>query len=212
MGSKADAQSKDQQTRQIQRDNAAESDLDQQRRAFEAERSKEGKEVDRKAIRYARDHFNSDLAKNDASEVQQRYRSLRSIGGYRVEGGFLEVFTRFRAHPELQKKEKTDPARDDEQKDEEIEVVEDKKEDKKKSSIGSQKPKEPAHPPPERLLKATPKPKSASNPHPTINPPPPAVDIYKGSSRCLACSQCLCIILGTCHSYNALCLQASLWP
>ena len=206
--SKEDPPSKDAHVKEVPRSEAAEAELDKQRRAFEAERSKEDKEVDKKAIRYARDQFNNDLAKTDAAEVQQRYRTLRSIGGYRVEGGFLEVFTRFRANSDLQKKEKTTAAADAKKEDEEV------VDEKKQLPKGSQKPPEPDHPPPARLLKRAEKSpeKTKPNPHPSINPPPPAVDIYKGGSKCLACTSCFTFGSNACRALKAYCLQAPLGP
>ena len=158
--------------------------VDRQRRAYDQERKKESHEVDKKAIRYARDMFQKELdnadVDADGNRPPPKARPLRSVGGYKVEGGFLEVFTRFRLPP-LRQKLQAEPAEEPlekqpEKKKEAKSNVPDKVVSNREKLVSTKKPKEPPYPPKGREPKT-------DNPYPNINPPPPAVDITKGSNN-----------------------------
>ncbi|CAE7248209.1 unnamed protein product, partial [Symbiodinium pilosum] len=136
--------------------------LDQARREYEAERQKEGHEVDKKAIRFAKDFYDR---------------------------GILEVFARFKPAPpeEEQKPDKPDkpvaePAVKKNAPKEKPTVV-DLVQDNRERLVGKKKPREPPYPPKGMEKKSDKK----EGPYPNINPPPPAVDIMKDGKRTLRC-------------------------
>ena len=85
--------------------NAAEEKLDADRRAYKAERAQDTAASDRRTTQYARDVF---LKEQKAAEEAQKSKksgpappasrpNLRCVGGYRIQGGYIEVWSRFRA-------------------------------------------------------------------------------------------------------------------
>ena len=173
--------------------------LDKARREYEDERQKEGHEVDKKAIRFAKDFYDRDPEKfrarsvEDAKKAAPKTRPLRSVGGYRVPGGVLEVFARFRPAPpheeeNADKPEKSAPepaVKKDTQK--EKPTVVDLVQENRERLVGRKKPREPPYPP-KGMEKKTEK---KDGPYPNINPPPPAVDIMKDGKRTLDCMPAL---------------------
>ena len=168
--------------------NKDEAKLDQERREYEADRLKETREYDRRAIDFARaahkkecEELQADAAKDKSymAPKPKRRPQLKSVGGYRVAGGVLEVFTRFRPEREdvPDKTDKNDKSssrknaddapqktsQEPEQKPEQKRVKEAGKKDD-----GKLRPCSPDYPPAGR----------DKRPY-GVNPPPPPVDIYK---------------------------------
>ena len=158
--------------------NKKEAKLDSDRQEFEAERLKESRELDRRAIDFARAAFKKETAEQDAREAKnsssfmaptpKSRAQLRSVGGYRVTGGVLEVFTRFRA--DAKDVQKDDTVSSDKKAEEEAPLP--RKDDEKQKEPAKLRPRSPDHPPRAR----------DKRPY-GVNPPPPPVDIHKKDDK-----------------------------
>ena len=164
--------------------NQDETNLDSARQAFEAERLKESRELDRRGISFAKEAYKKEQAEQEVAVKKELYLhpkpksrpELRSVGGYKVDGGILEVFTRFRpnATPVSEAREKaekssshdkTEDKPDRKTEDKDVQLPQKDVKEVKKSGL---KPREPDHPPRRPF---------------GVNPPPPPVDIHESKKR-----------------------------
>ena len=158
--------------------NRTEAKLHADREEFEAERLKETRELDRRAIDFARAAFKKEQADQEVRDAKNSWSfvaptpksraQLRSVGGYRVQGGVLEVFTRFRPDGK-DFSQKNETATSEKNPEEEKPAA---KEDEKKKDPAELRPRSPDHPPRAR----------DKRPY-AVNPPPPPVDIYKKEEK-----------------------------
>ena len=175
--------------------NKKEAKLDSDRQEFEAERLKESRELDRRAIDFARAAFKKETAEQDAREAKtsasyvaptpKSRAQLRSVGGYRVQGGVLEVFTRFR--PDAKDVgQKDDTVSSEKTADEEAPPP--RKDDEKQKEPAKLRPRSPDHPPRAR----------DKRPY-GVNPPPPPVDIHKKDDKHLDSYYVINLLEHVCH-------------
>ena len=159
--------------------NQVEKQLDTDRRAYEQSRLEESKRSDRRAIQIARDAYRKEqqekqdaVKRTDGDFMQPTPKArpgLRCVGGYRVEGGYIQVFSKFKAN------DPKDHACDSSGKEVLETPVVEKEKDVKEAPTSSKMPVEPPGLPPHL----------PGPPPPGINPPPPPVDIATSKTRFL---------------------------
>ena len=171
-----------------------EAKLDKDRRKYEKEREEETKRSDRRAITiakeaYQREEREKEQAANKAASEDppppKARPGLRCVGGYKVEGGYIEVYSKFKPHHIICKETKTESTT----KASEEEVI--NVEDNKAVSTGTFKTPAPMPPP---------YPPHLGPPPQGINPPPPPVDVEATKKRQLRSI--------TCHAPTITCYHA----
>ena len=164
--------------KKVEQHNQTEDKLDRDRRMYEESRAEETKRSDRRAVQMARDAYlaeqkekEKEQASNKTAPAPAVKSSLRCCGGYKVQGGFIEVFSKFKPHHTICKS----PGKDADQA-----VATDSEPEKTvpETSFRSPVPVEPPYPP------------HLPGPPPDgINMPPPPVDITKKNKRHLVLLQ-----------------------